>query len=104
MASAPAVVRFVGAGGLEDAVRYTAEMGRITQGGNNDLPMPTMDFAGVPLGIDIRKVVATGILPVINTGVAHRMPGIGQVGAGVVTPPMALMEQALTAFAKRYCA
>jgi hypothetical protein len=104
MASAPAVVRFVGAGRLDDALRFTEQMGRITQGGNNDLPMPTMDFAGVPLGIDIRKVVATGILPVINTGVAHRLPGIGQVGAGVVTPPMAVMEQALTAFAKRYCA
>jgi hypothetical protein len=102
MGAAPAVVRFVGAGGLVDALRYTENMTRITVGTNNDLAMPTMDFAGVPQGIDIRKVVATGILPVINTGVAHRLPGIGQVGAGIVTPPMSAMIQALRAFAARY--
>jgi hypothetical protein len=102
MGSAPAVVRFVGAGGLEDAQRYSENMARITVGTNNDLAMPTMDFAGVAQGIDIRKVVATGILPVINTGVAHRLPGIGQVGAGIVTPPMSVMTQALQAFAVRY--
>ncbi len=103
MGASPAVVRFVGGGGLEDALRYTREMQRITIGPNNDLPMPNMDFAGVPLGIDIRKVVSTGILPVINTGVAHRLPGIGQVGAGIVTPPMQIMEAALCAFAEKYC-
>lgn len=104
MGAAPAVVRFVGAGGLDDALRYTDNMARITVGRNNDMAMPTMDFAGVALGIDIRKVVATGILPVINTGVAHRLPGIGQVGAGIVTPPMPVMVQALEAFVARYCA
>ena len=103
MGSAPAVVRFVGGGGLEDAVQFTKNMGRITVGANNDMPMPTMDFTGVPLGIDIRKVVATGILPAINTGVAHRLPGVGQVGAGIVTPPMDIMVAALKAFAARYC-
>lgn len=102
MGAAPAVVRFVGADGLADALRYSEEMGSICVGRNSDLPMPTMDFAGVALGIDIRKVVSTGILPVINTGVAHRLPGIGQVGAGIVTPPMDIMEQALAAFAERY--
>ncbi len=102
MGSAPAVVRFVGAGGLADALEYTRSMGRITVGSNPDLPMPNMDFAGVPTGIDIRKVVATGVLPVINTGVAHKEPGIGQVGAGIVTPPMDIMVQALKAFAAKY--
>ena len=98
MAAAPAVVRFVGAGSLADAVAYTRSMQRITVGENPDLPIPNLDFAGVPTGIDIRKVVETGILPVINTGVAHRLPGVGQVGAGIVTPPMAIMTEALTAF------
>jgi len=102
MGAAPAVVRFVGAGGLSDALEYTRSMGRITVGSNPDLPMPNLDFTGVPTGIDIRKVVATGILPVINTGVAHKEPGIGQVGAGIVTPPMAIMVQALRAFAAKY--
>ncbi|MDL2210624.1 DUF1116 domain-containing protein [Desulfovibrio sp. OttesenSCG-928-O18] len=102
MGSAPAVVRFVGAGTLQDALDFTTNMGRITVGPNPDLPMPNMDFAGVPTGIDIRKVVETGILPVINTGVAHKQAGIGQIGAGIVTPPMDIMVQALEAFAKKY--
>ncbi|MDR0361110.1 MAG: DUF1116 domain-containing protein [Planctomycetota bacterium] len=102
MGSAPAVVRFVGAGGLADAQRYTNSMGEITVGQNPALAMPNMDFAGVPTAIDIRKVVATGILPVINTGVAHREPGIGQVGAGIVNPPMTIMEDAVRAFAEKY--
>lgn len=102
MGSSPAVVRFVGGGGLDDALAYTRAMARITVGANGDLPMPNMDFAGVPLGIDIRRVVATGVLPVINTGVAHRLPGVGQVGAGIVTPPMDIMVEALRAFARTY--
>ncbi len=102
MGSAPAVVRFVGADGLADAQRYTNSMYEITVGQNPALAMPNMDFAGVPAGIDIRKVVATGILPVINTGVAHREPGIGQVGAGIVNPPMRIMQDALRAFAEKY--
>lgn len=104
MGSAPAVVRFVGAGGLRDALEFTRSMGRITVAPNPDLPMPNMDFMGVPTGIDIRKVVAAGILPVINTGVAHKQAGVGQVGAGIVTPPMEIMVRALEAFAKRYLA
>jgi hypothetical protein len=98
MASAPAVVRFAGAGGIEDAVRLSRDMARICVGRNPDLPLPNLDFAGVPLGIDIRKVVATGILPVINSGVAHRNAGIGQVGAGIVRPPMEVMHKALRTF------
>ena len=97
MAAAPAVVRFVGAGSLADAQEYTASMQRITVGPNPDLPVPNLDFTGVPTGIDLRRVVETGILPVINTGVAHRLPGVGQVGAGIVTPPMAIMTEALFA-------
>ncbi|MCC8190378.1 MAG: DUF1116 domain-containing protein [Planctomycetes bacterium] len=102
MGAAPAVVRFVGAGGAADAVRYTESMRRISVGDNPDMPIPNMDFTGIPSAIDIRRVVATGVLPVINTGVAHRLPGVGQVGAGIVTPPMAIMTEALTAFAKKY--
>lgn len=102
MGSAPAVVRFVGAGTLQDALDFTRSMARITVGPNPDLPMPNMDFMGVPTGIDIRKVVETGTLPVINTGVAHKKAGVGQIGAGIVTPPMDNMIQALQAFGKKY--
>jgi hypothetical protein len=63
--------------------------------------MPSLDGQGVPTGIDIRRVVETGIQPAINTGIAHRQPGVGQVGAGVARAPLACFEQALTAFADK---
>ena len=97
MAAAPAVAGFVGAGSAADAMNATREMGEITAGRNPDWTVPALDFAGVPAGIDIRKVIDTGITPTINTGIAHRKPGIGQVGAGVVHAPMACFEQALRA-------
>ena len=99
MAASPAVVRFVGAGGLRDAVRVTEEMGEITLGEHPHFRIPTLDERGTPVGIDIRKVVETGITPLINTGIAGRTPGTGQIGAGVVRAPLACFEQALAAAA-----
>jgi hypothetical protein len=64
--------------------------------------MPPLDFRGTPTGIDIRKVVATGITPRVNTGIAHREAGVGQVGAGLVRPPMTMFEDAVVAYADRY--
>lgn len=61
--------------------------------------IPTFNFRGTPTGIDIRKVVETGILPSINTGIAHRLPGVGQVGAGLVQPPANIFADALLALA-----
>lgn len=100
MAASPAVVRFVGAGSQEDAIRYTREMGEISFAKSSHFLIANMNFEGAPLGIDIRKVVETGIVPVINTGMAHKKPGVGQIGAGVVKAPMGCFEQALTEFAK----
>ncbi|QDR79844.1 hypothetical protein SPTER_11460 [Sporomusa termitida] len=100
MAASPAVVRFVGAGSQADAVRYTREMGEISHAKSTQFLLATMNFEGVPLGIDIRKVVESGIVPVINTGMAHRQPGIGQIGAGVVKAPYGCFEKALAAFAE----
>ncbi|MDP6087253.1 MAG: DUF1116 domain-containing protein [Nitrospinota bacterium] len=97
MAAAPAVVGFVGAGEVTDALRYTREMGEITIGRNPAFPLPALDFAGTPTGIDVRKVVKSGIRPVINTGIAHRSAGRGQVGAGIAHPPMACFTRALEA-------
>jgi hypothetical protein len=99
MAASPAVVRFVGAGGLRDAVRVTEEMAEITLGEHPHFRIPTLDERGTPVGIDIRKVVETGITPLINTGIAGRAPGTGQIGAGVVRAPLACFEQALAAAA-----
>ncbi len=98
MAAAPAVVGFVGAGRASDAATFTRAMGEITFAANPEWTIPALDHAGVPTGIDIRRVVETGIVPTINTGIAHRKPGVGQVGAGVVKAPMACFVAALEAF------
>ena len=97
MAAAPAIVQFVG-GSAKDAVNFTLKMYEITAAENNIYKIPALDFRGTPTGIDIRKVVETGILPSINTGIAHKDPGVGQVGAGLVKPPMNCFEDALQAF------
>ncbi len=100
MAAAPAVAGFVGAGAPSSAGNFTRTMGEITIGQNPEWTIPALDYLGVPSGIDIRRVVDTGLAPLINTGIAHRKPGIGQVGAGVVKAPMACFEQAVLAIAK----
>jgi hypothetical protein len=100
MAAAPAIVKFVG-GTTKLAVESTLEMYEITVTENPAFGIPQLDFRGTPTGIDIRKVVKTGITPRVNTGIAHRKPGIGQVGAGLVRPPMACFEQAVEAFAAK---
>ena len=94
MAAAPAVVGFVGAGSAADAAVFTQTMREITAAENPEWTIPALDFAGVATGIDVRLVVETGIAPTINTGIAHRKPGVGQVGAGVVRAPMACFTQA----------
>ena len=100
MAAAPAVVGFVGAGPASEAANFTRLMGEIAVGTNPEWTIPSMDYAGVPTGIDIRRVVETQIAPTINTGIAHRQPGVGQVGAGIVKAPLACFENALLAFAE----
>jgi hypothetical protein len=100
MAAAPAIVRFVG-GEPSDAARYTLEMGGITLGRNADYALPTLGFAGTPTGIDVRRVVDSGTLPVINTGIAHRLPGIGQIGAGIARAPEACFSAALRDMGRR---
>lgn len=101
MGGAPAIVQFVG-GVVEDAIEYSTQMYEITAGENTNYSLPPLDFRGSAFGIDIRKVIATGILPVINTGMAHKVAGIGQVGAGIVHPPVMCFEKALLSFEKLY--
>ena len=100
MGAAPAVAGFVGAGAASEAANFTRTMSQITVGKNPEWTIPAMDYMGVPTGIDIRLVVETGLTPTINTGIAHKNPGVGQVGAGIVRAPMACFEQALVAFAE----
>jgi hypothetical protein len=87
MAAAPAIVRFVG-GTAEDALDFTREMYRITLARNSGYSLPPLGFAGTPTGIDARRVVETGVQPVINTGIAHREAGVGQIGAGIARAPL----------------
>lgn len=99
MAASPAIVKFVG-GTPQDAIDNTMAMTHITIGRNNAFTLPSLNFAGSPAGIDIRKVVDTGIQPIINTGIAHREAGIGQIGAGITRAPLACFTQAVSALAK----
>ena len=101
MATAPAIVTFVG-GTPKDAMNATLEMYEITFAESKFFTMPALDFRGTPTGIDLRKVVELGITPRINTGIAHKNAGVGQVGAGLVRPPLKIFEDALLAFAEKY--
>lgn len=97
MGAAPAIVQFVG-GTPQDAIAYTREMYHITLGVNGGFTLPPLNFEAAPAGIDARKVVDTGLAPVINTGIAHKDAGVGQVGAGITRAPLECFEQALAAF------
>jgi hypothetical protein len=101
MAAAPAIVTFV-SGTPQDALNATLEMYEITAGEHTNFTIPSLEFRGTPTGIDIRKVVELGITPRVNTGIAHKEAGIGQVGAGLVRPPMAIFEAGLMAYAAKY--
>lgn len=99
MAGAPAVVQYVG-GTAKFAIETTQRMYEITAGEHETFRIPNLNFRGTPIGIDIRRVVETGITPVINTGIAHRKAGIGQIGAGLTAAPLECFVKALEAFAE----
>jgi hypothetical protein len=98
MAAAPAIVQFVG-GSPADAIAHSRRMYEITVGESQAYTLPILNFRGTPTGVDVRMVVQTGILPQINTGIASRRAGVGQIGAGLVNPPMACFTAALRALA-----
>jgi len=99
MAAAPAIVRFVG-GEVDDALAATRAMYEITLGKHPSYTVPVLGFRGTPTGIDVTAVVRTGVLPTINTGIAGRVAGTGQVGAGRVSPPAEVFPAALAALAR----
>jgi hypothetical protein len=96
MAAAPAITQFVG-GTPQLATQTTLEMYEITFGEHENLTIPALNFRGTPLGIDVRKVMETGILPQINTGIAHKNPGVGMVGAGILRAPKKCFKDAFEA-------
>jgi hypothetical protein len=99
MAAAPAIVAFVG-GDAEDALAATRAMYDISWSESRNYKIPALGFRGTPLGIDCREVVHTGVLPFVNTGIAHREAGVGQIGAGVVEPPIEAFVLAVRALAE----
>ena len=99
MATAPAIVRLVG-GSVPDALATTRLMHEITLGENPRWTIPVLEFQGVPSGIDVTRVCRTGVLPQINTGMAGKVAGTGQVGAGLVSPPAEIFPKALTRLAE----
>jgi Protein of unknown function (DUF1116) len=96
MASAPAITQFVG-GTPQLATQTTLEMYEITFDEHEQFTIPALNFRGTPCGIDVRKVMETGILPQINTGIAHKDPGVGMVGAGILRAPEACFKAAFEA-------
>ena len=102
MVAAPGVTRFVGAsGGMSAALDVSDEMAEIYLEHNMMLQIPTWDFQGACIGLDARRVVETGITPLINTGIAHKDAGVGQIGAGTVRAPIACFEKAIIALSKK---
>lgn len=101
MAAAPAIVQFVG-GQVSDAIHYSKQMYEITVGESLSYKIPILDFRGAPTGIDLMKTIESGIRPIINTGIAHKNAGVGQVGAGIVHPPKECFKKALEACVKKW--
>ncbi|MDO4322597.1 MAG: DUF1116 domain-containing protein [Lachnospiraceae bacterium] len=101
MAASPAIVQFVG-GQVQDAINYSSQMYEITVGEGNAYKIPVLDFRGSATGIDIMKVIESGIRPIINTGIAHKEYGVGQVGAGLVNPPEDCFKKAIAACAQAW--
>ena len=101
MATAPAIVALVG-GTVEEAIDFSRQMREITLGENPNVTIPLLGFMGVPSAIDITRVGSSGILPVINTAIAHKDAGVGMIGAGIVHPPFACFEKAILGWCERY--
>ena len=102
MAASPAIVQFVG-GQVQDAINYSSQMYEITVGESNSYKIPVLDFRGGAVGIDVMKVIESGIRPIINTGIAHKDYGVGQIGAGLVNPPEDCFKKAIEACAQSWC-
>ena len=100
IAASPAIVQFVG-GNTSDAIQYTLQMYEITAAENTVYQIPYLDFRGTPTGIDVIKIIEKNLLPFIDTGVAHKEPGIGQVGAGVLNAPLLPFKKAFEGLARR---
>jgi len=101
IAGAPGILALTG-GSPDDAFEWTRQNASISIARSSTYKLPALGFQGAPLAIDIRRVVATRTLPVIDSAIAHKTPGIGMIGSGIVRAPLQCFEQALHAFDERY--
>ena len=101
LGGAPGILNFVG-GAPDEALAYSRQMRQITVGQSPDYLIPALGFEGTAVGIDIRKVVKTGVLPIIDTAMAHKDPGHPIIGAGLVRPPLDCFKKALAQFATKH--
>jgi hypothetical protein len=101
LAGSPAILALIG-GSAEDAIKYSYEMRKITNSLNDTFTLPIINFQGTATGIDIRKVMRTGITPVIDTAIAHKHEGGGYIGAGLVRAPVEPFKNALHAYGRKY--
>jgi hypothetical protein len=101
MAASPAISEFVGST-PSFGIHLTKRMYRITLAKHRDFRIPYLDYEGTPTGICLEKVLRRGIVPVVNTGVAHKEPGIGQIGAGIAEAPMVCFRKAARKFKEQY--
>ena len=101
LANSPAIMSLIG-GSARDLIKHTNDMRKITVTVNERFSIPILDFRGAATGIDIRKVMKTGILPVIDSAIAHKKAGVGMIGAGLVNPPLEVFKQAMQTFSLKY--
>jgi hypothetical protein len=101
LANSPAIASVIG-GSARDLIKYSNDMREITIAPNNKFSIPILDFQGTATGIDIRKVIETGILPIIDSAIAHKKAGVGMIGTGIVRPPLKVFKQALRTFCQKY--
>ena len=102
IAAAPAIVKFLGAGKYRDALDYTDSMYEITWGEQEQYAIPNLDFRGSPIGIDIAKVVSSGVTPIINTAIVSSKAGVGMIGAGISRAPLSMFKDALLCYGETY--
>lgn len=87
-------------GSPEAMIERNREMYTITHGENGSYRIPQFGFRGTPTGIDARKVLDTGVLPVMDVGLAGRDGG--QIGAGVIRAPRECFVDALAEHDRRF--
>jgi hypothetical protein len=87
-------------GSADKMVEANLAMYDITLAEHPELKIPYLGFRGVPSGIEIHRVVETGITPIMDIGVAGKAGG--QIGAGSFRAPMECFQHAVAAYSEAH--